>query len=53
MCDISTIRCRITTKQLDRSLAEPLDVGVLNGYQRPLPVMTDYDQLLSAAEVMP
>ncbi|MBM4448771.1 MAG: IS21 family transposase [Chloroflexi bacterium] len=52
-CDVSTIRYLITAEQLDRSRSEPIDVGPLNYYQRPLPVMSDYDQLLAAVEVMP
>ncbi len=52
-CDISTVQYLMTAEQLDRARAEPIDVGPLGCYERPLPVMTDYDQLLSGREVMP
>jgi len=52
-CDVSTVRYLMTAEQLDRDRPEPIDVGPLSCYERPLPVMTDYDQLLSAEEVMP
>jgi hypothetical protein len=49
----STVQYLIAAAQLDRGRPEPIDVGPLSCYDRPLPVMTDYDQLLSAVEVMP
>jgi transposase len=52
-CDISTVRYLMTAGQLDRERPEPIDVGPLSCYERPLPVMTEYDQLLAAREVMP
>jgi transposase len=52
-CDISAVRYLITAEQLEREPAKPIDVGPLSCYERPQPVMTDYDQLLSAGEVMP
>jgi hypothetical protein len=51
--DVATVRYLMTAEQLDRTRPEPLDVGALSCYERPLPVMTDYDQLLSCQEVMP
>ena len=51
-CDISAVRYLINAEQLMRKPAEPIDVGPLSCYERPMPVMTDYDQLL-ATEVMP
>jgi transposase len=50
--DVSTVQYLMTAKQLDRGLIESIDVGALSCYERPMPVMTDYDQLL-AGEVMP
>jgi hypothetical protein len=41
----------MTAKQLDRSRAEPIDVGLLSCYERPLPAMAEYDLLLSAKDV--
>jgi len=52
-CDVSTVRYLMTAGQLDRARPEPMDVGPLSCYERPLPVLTDYDQLLTAREVMP
>jgi hypothetical protein len=51
-CDISAVRYLMTAEQLERKPAKPIDVGPLSYYERPLPVMTDYDQLL-AIEVIP
>jgi transposase len=51
-CDVSTVRYLMTAGQLDREPAGLIDVGPLSCYDRPLPVMTDYDQLLAAGEVM-
>ena len=47
-CDVSTVQYLMTAKQLDRGRPEPIDVGPLSCYERPLPVLTDYDQLLTA-----
>jgi len=52
-CDVSTVRYLMTAEQLDRGRPEPIDVGPLSCYERPLPVMTEYDQLLILPEVMP
>ena len=52
-CDVSTVQYLMTAGQLDRAHPEPIDVGPLSCYERPLPVLTDYDQLLAAQEVMP
>ena len=52
-CDVSTVRYLMTAERLDRVRPDPIDVGLLSCYERPLPVMTEYDQLLSAREVMP
>ena len=52
-CDVSTVWYLMTAGQLDRGHREPIDVGPLSCYERPLPVLTEYDQLLTAEEVMP
>jgi hypothetical protein len=52
-CDVSTVWYLMTAGQLDRGHPEPIDVGPLSCYERPLPVMTEYDQLLTAEEVVP
>jgi len=51
-CDVSTVRYLMTADKLDRVPGEPIDVGTLSCYEQPLPVMTDYDQLLNCQEVM-
>ena len=51
-CDVSTVRYLMTADQLDRVPGELIDVGTLSCYEQPLPVMTDYDQLLNCQEVM-
>jgi hypothetical protein len=38
-------------EQFDRPAVEPIDIGHLARYERPLPVMSGYDQLLSHPEV--
>jgi hypothetical protein len=47
------VRYLMSAKQLDRRRPEPIDVGSLCCFERPLPVMTDYDLLLSREEVIP
>jgi len=51
-CDVSTVRYLLTAGQLHRNLPEAIDVGSLCRYERPLPVMRDYDRLLSTGEVL-
>jgi hypothetical protein len=51
-CDVSTVQYLMTAEQLDRGPAEPIDIGRLSCYERPLPVLTDYDQLLAVQEVV-
>jgi hypothetical protein len=53
-CDVSAVQYLMTSeRQLSRNCPEPIDVGPLSCYERPLPVMTDYDLLLPAKEVRP
>ena len=51
-CDVSTVQYLMTAEQLDREHSEPIDVGPLSCYERPQPVMNDYDQLLTTGEVL-
>jgi transposase len=44
--DVAAIRHLMITAQLDRPAVEAIDVGLLSRYERPLPVMSSYDQLL-------
>jgi transposase len=52
-CDVATVWYLMTAGQLERDHPEPIDVGPLCRYERPMPVMTEYDQLLSPVEVLP
>jgi len=51
-CDVSAVRYLMSVEQLVRKPAEPIDVGPLSCYEHPMPIITNYDQLL-AGEVMP
>jgi hypothetical protein len=51
-CDVSAVRYLMSADRLVRKPAEPIDVGPLSCYEHPMPVITNYDQLL-AREVMP
>jgi len=44
--DSAAVRYLLTAHQLERSTPAPLSVGVLAAFERPLPVVTGYDQLL-------
>jgi len=44
--DSATVRYLLTAHQLERASAAPLAVGDLAVYERPMPVVSDYDQLL-------
>jgi len=50
-CDVFTVRYLMTAKQLDRGRPEPMDIGALSCYDRLLPVLTEFDWLLSGEEV--
>jgi transposase len=45
--DVSTIRYLMTTSSSSPISVPPIDIGLLERYERPLPVMNEYDQLLS------
>ena len=50
--DAAAIRHLITAADLARARSEIIQVGALSRFERPLPVMTDYDGLLSQGGVM-
>ena len=50
--DAEAVRYLITADQLERSPLPVVEVAALARYDRPLPVMDDYDQLVGA-EVRP
>ena len=49
--DAGAVRYLLTAEDLERPQPELLDVGVLSRYERPLPVLAGYDELLSAEDV--
>jgi hypothetical protein len=53
--DIAAIRHLLMSDQLQHAAAESFEVGALAAYERPLPTMAQYDQLLSSSviEVQP
>jgi hypothetical protein len=53
--DVEAVRYLLTAETLERRLPEPVDVQSLSCYERPLPTLVEYDQLLtmaSATEVL-
>jgi transposase len=46
--DTAAVEHLLHAETLRRVVCEPMDIGSLERYQRPLPVMNEYDQLLMA-----
>ena len=46
-CDVAAVRYLLTEAGLHKARPEPVDVGALARYDRPLPDLADYDTLLS------
>jgi hypothetical protein len=46
--DVSAVRYLLTANDACRTELPAIEVGLLGRYERPLPIMNDYDQLLSA-----
>jgi transposase len=51
-CDAEAVRYLLTASQMDRPPGEPVSVGGLARYDRPMPTVSEYDQLLGSAEVI-
>ena len=51
-CDVAAVHNLLTVSLEPRPPLEPVDLGLLSRYERPLPVVNDYDKLL-AVEVRP
>jgi len=49
--DAGAVRYLLTAEGLERPQPELLDVGVLSRYERPLPVLAGYDELLSVEDI--
>ena len=47
--DIAAIRHLLMSDQLQHAAAAAVEIGALSAYERPLPTMAQYDQLLSGA----
>ena len=45
--DVAAIRHLLMTDQLQHAAQQTVEIGVLAAYERPLPTMIEYDQLLS------
>ena len=45
--DAAAVKHLLNAEELQRKTCELMDIGFLERYERPLPVMTEYDQLLS------
>jgi hypothetical protein len=46
-CDVAAVRHLLTVETLERPRCEAVELGDLVRYERPLPLMNDYDQLLA------
>ena len=46
-CDVAAVRYLLTEAGLHKAEPDPVDVGALARYDRPLPDLADYDTLLS------
>jgi hypothetical protein len=49
--DIAAIRHLLMREQLQHAAAASVEIGALSAYERPLPTMTQYDQLLSGCSI--
>jgi transposase len=47
--DVAAIRHLLLSDQLQHATPEPVEVGTLAAYERPLPTMIEYDRLFSGA----
>jgi hypothetical protein len=48
-CDLAAVRYLLTEAGLHKARPDPVDVGALARYDRPLPDLADYDTLLTGA----
>jgi hypothetical protein len=49
--DVAAIRHLLLTNQLQHRVMEPVEIGALVAYERPLPTMAEYNQSLSSTAV--
>jgi transposase len=50
--DVAAIRHLLMADQLQHPVMEPVEIGALAAYERPLPTMAEYNQLLSGTAAM-
>ena len=46
--DVAAVRYLLAREPFQDRVSEAIDVGLLGRYERPMPAVADYDQLLSA-----
>ncbi len=49
--DVAAIRHLLMADQLQHASQQTIEIGMLAAYERPLPTMTEYNQLLSAGRI--
>ena len=49
--DIAAIRHLLMSDQLQHPAPASIEIGALSAYERPLPTMAQYDQLLSGSAI--
>lgn len=49
--DVAAIRHLLMTDQLQHAAQQTIEIGMLAAYERPLPTMTEYNQLLSVGMI--
>ena len=47
--DVAAIRHLLLSDQLQHTVGDPIEIGALSAYERPLPTMIEYDRLFSGA----
>ena len=51
LTDIAAIRHLLMSDQLQHPAPASVEIGALSAYERPLPTMAQYDQLLSGCSI--
>ena len=49
--DVAAIRHLLMSDELQHAAATTVEIGALAAYERPLPTMAEYNQLLGGAEI--
>jgi hypothetical protein len=48
---VAAIRHLLMTEQLQHGVRETIEIGALTAYERPMPTMAEYGQLLSVGMI--